>query len=64
MTICAEFQRTAAERPDAIALRTEGDRVAIRWREYGERVRRLAEGLAALGVRSGDSLALLLTNRP
>jgi long-subunit acyl-CoA synthetase (AMP-forming) len=64
MTICAEFQRTAAERPDAIALRTEGDRVAISWREYGERVRRLAEGLAALGLRSGDSLALLLTNRP
>ncbi len=36
---------------------------ASRWREYGERVRAIAEGLSSLGLRRGDTLALLLTNR-
>ena len=63
-TLCAAFQRTADARPDAVALRTEGDGVSITWREYARRVRRIAEGLHALGLRRGDTLALLLTNRP
>ena len=63
-TLCAAFQRTAAARPDAVALRTEGDGVSITWGEYARRVRRIAEGLHALGLRRGDTLALLLTNRP
>ena len=63
-TLCAAFQRTAAARPDAVALRTEADGVAITWGEYARRVRRIAEGLHALGLRRGDTLALLLANRP
>ncbi len=63
-TLCAAFQRTAAERPDEVALRGAGDPGGITWREYAERVRRLAEGLSSLGLRRGDTLALLLTNRP
>ncbi len=63
-TMCARFQATVAEKPDVVALRTRGDRVSISWRDYGERVRRLAAGLAGLGVRAGDSVAILLTNRP
>ena len=62
-TLCAAFQRTAAERPDEPALRTAGDPVGMTWREYADRVRRLAEGLTSLGLRRGDTLALLLTNR-
>jgi long-chain acyl-CoA synthetase len=62
-TLCAAFQRTAAERPDEPALRTAGDSAAMTWREYADRVRRLAEGLSSLGLRRGDTLALLLTNR-
>jgi long-chain acyl-CoA synthetase len=62
-TVCAAFQRTAAERPDELALRTAGDPAGITWREYADRVRRLAEGLSSLGLRRGDTLALLLTNR-
>jgi long-chain acyl-CoA synthetase len=62
-TLCAAFQRTAAERPGEPALRTAGDPAVITWREYADRVRELAEGLASLGLRRGDTLALLLTNR-
>ncbi len=53
-TTCARrFQRTVARDPDAVALRTPGDAVSLTWREYGERVRRIAAGLHALGVRRG-----------
>ena len=62
-TVCAAFQRTAAEHPDDVALRMPGDPEGITWREYGERVRAIAEGLSSLGLRRGDTLALLLTNR-
>ena len=39
-------------------------RSRLTWREYGERVRRIAGGLHALGVRRGDTVGLMLTNRP
>jgi long-chain acyl-CoA synthetase len=63
-TMCAAFQATVAARGDAVALRTRGDATRITWREYGERVRRYAGGLAGLGMRGGDPLAILLVNRP
>ena len=53
-----------ARDPDGVALRTPGDGVVITWREYDERVRRIAAGLHALGVRRGDTVGLMLTNRP
>ncbi len=62
-TLCAAFQRTAAERPDEIALADARHPAGVSWHEYGERVRRIAEGLHSLGLRRGDTLALLLTNR-
>ncbi len=63
-TLCEAFQITAAERPGDVALRTPGDGVSITWEEYAKRVRRIAAGLASLGVRRGDTLALMLVNRP
>lgn len=33
------------------------------WRDYSTRVRRVAAGLAALGVRRGDGVALMMANR-
>jgi long-chain acyl-CoA synthetase len=62
-TLSAAFQRTAAERADEVALRMPGDPTGITWREYAQRVRSLAGGLSSLGLRRGDTLALLLTNR-
>ena len=63
-TLCQAFQVTAEERPDQVALRTPGDGVAITYREYAERVRRIAGGLASLGVGRGETVALMLVNRP
>ena len=63
-TLCEAFQITAAERPDAVALRTPGGGVEISWAAYAERVRRIAGGLAALGIGHGDTVALMMTNRP
>ena len=63
-TVCAAFQATAAARGDEVALRTKGGAIEITWREYAEQVRRIAAGLHKLGLRRGDTIALMLTNRP
>ena len=63
-TVCELFQRTVADRGDRDALCTRGGEVTITWRDYGRRVRDLAAGLAALGLARGDTLALMLVNRP
>jgi long-subunit acyl-CoA synthetase (AMP-forming) len=63
-TLCEAFQRSASEMADEVALRTLGDATSITWREYAQRVRDLAAGLAGLGVKRGDTVALMLTNRP
>ncbi|HWC86550.1 MAG TPA: long-chain fatty acid--CoA ligase, partial [Solirubrobacteraceae bacterium] len=46
-TLCEAFQASAARCGDAPALRTPGDALLISWREYSDRVRALAAGLAA-----------------
>jgi long-subunit acyl-CoA synthetase (AMP-forming) len=63
-TVAAAFQTTAAAHPGAKALRTKDDEVSFSWGEYAERVRALAAGLAALGVGRGDTVGIMLTNRP
>jgi long-chain acyl-CoA synthetase len=63
-TLCAAFQATVAERPQEIALRTPDDAVRLTWAEAADEVQRLAGGLAGLGVGAGDTVALLLRNRP
>jgi long-chain acyl-CoA synthetase len=63
-TMVEAFQATAAELPDRSALRTRGDAETFTWGEYAERVRGVAAGLAALGVGRGDTVGLMLSNRP
>jgi long-subunit acyl-CoA synthetase (AMP-forming) len=63
-TMCEAFQVTSAVQPDAVALRTPDGAVSITWREYADRVRRIAAGLAGLGVKRGDTVGIMLTNRP
>jgi long-chain acyl-CoA synthetase len=63
-TMCEAFQKTAETHPDRPALRTKGDEFTCTWGEYAERVRGIAAGLASLGLGKGDTLALMLTNRP
>ncbi len=62
-TLCAAFQRTAAIDPDAIALRTPGGTQTMTWRQYAADVRRVAAGLAGIGVRRGDTVSLMMANR-
>jgi len=63
-TVCEAFQMTVADNPDRPAVRTKDDSFAITWSEYGERVRAVAGGLAGLGVGAGDTVGIMLTNRP
>jgi len=63
-TMCEAFQATAARYPREVALRTPGGAVTITWDAYVGRIRRIAAGLAGLGVSRGDAVALMMTNRP
>src|SRR5215470_5150990 len=63
-SLCEAFQATARERPDDVALRTRGGERELTWREYADQVRALAAGFDAIGVKAGDTLGLMLSNRP
>ncbi len=63
-TMCEAFQETVAARGEHVALRTLGGGVEIAWSEYADRVRRIAAGLHELGLRRGETLALMLLTRP
>ena len=63
-TIAEAFRITAAERAGEVAIRTKEDAFTITWGELRDRVDALAAGLYELGLRRGDTLALLIGNRP
>ncbi len=63
-TACEALQQTAAAHPDRVAIRTKDDEFSCTWAEYAERVQAVAAGLAALGVGKGDTVALMMVNRP
>jgi fatty-acyl-CoA synthase len=54
--------RHAFATPDSVAIRFNGD--SITWAQLDDRLHRLAAGLGARGVRKGDRVAILMTNRP
>ncbi len=62
--MCEAFQITAADNADRPAIRTKDDAYTCTWGEYAEKVESLARGLSALGVGPGDTVGLMLTNRP
>src|SRR5437667_1547325 len=63
-TIAEAFRITSAERANEVAIRTKGDEFTITWGQLRDRVDALAAGLAGLGLKRGDTIALLLSNRP
>ena len=63
-TMTEALRRTAANNPDVVAVRTPDDTVSLTWSELLERVDALAGGLAKLGVGRGDTVAIMLGNRP
>lgn len=59
--VCDRFG--AEERP-ALMYKDDGRYVGIPYREVKERVELFANGLASLGVRKGDRVAIISENRP
>jgi long-chain acyl-CoA synthetase len=63
-TIAEALRLTAEDHPDRVAMRTADDAVSLTWSELRDRAGAFAGGLARLGVRRGDTVALMLANRP
>ena len=63
-TLAEAFQVTASANPERPALRTKGDEFSISWGDYAAKVERVARGLAGLGLGPGQTIGLMLTNRP
>jgi long-subunit acyl-CoA synthetase (AMP-forming) len=63
-TLTEALRRTAANHPDVVAIRTADDGVSLTWSALLGRVDALAGGLAKLGVAGGDTVAIMLGNRP
>ncbi len=61
--LCEAFARTVARGGDAPALRSSDGATTLSWRQFDERMRAAAGGLAALGVGRGGTVAMVLTNR-
>jgi len=63
-TMAEALRRTAHDHADSIAVRSADDSVVLTWSQLRDRVDALAGGLAQLGVGHGDTVALMLSNRP
>jgi long-subunit acyl-CoA synthetase (AMP-forming) len=63
-TLTEALRRTAASHPDIVAVRMPDDSVSLTWSELLARVDAVAGGLAQLGVGRGDTVAIMLSNRP
>ncbi len=58
----SHIARHAHEKPGAVYLRFEG--TSITWAQIHERVTRVAAALWQRGIRAGDRVAIMMTNRP
>ena len=63
-TVTEALRRTAANNPDIVAVRTPDDSLSLTWSALLGRVDAVAGGLAKLGVGRGDTVAIMLGNRP
>jgi long-chain acyl-CoA synthetase len=63
-TLTEALRRTAASHPDIVAVRTPDDGVSLTWADLLQRVDAVAGGLAKLGIGRGDTVAIMLSNRP
>jgi len=63
-TMAEAFRLTVEAHPDGVAIRTKGDETTLTWTQLRDRVDALAAGLYGLGLRAGDTVAIMLTNRP
>lgn len=65
LTMCEAFQAIAQAQPhEALALRTLDGSTSLTWADLQQRARAIVGGLHARGIRRGDTLAMMLVNRP
>ena len=62
--LAAAFLATADQIADSVAIRTGDDSVSWTWAEVGARARANAGAFTKIGVERGDTVALMLDNRP
>jgi long-chain acyl-CoA synthetase len=58
------FRRTVERFGDAVAYRTLDDSTRLTWSQVAEKVEQWAGSLASVGVRRGDTVAMMMVNRP
>ncbi|AWT54068.1 AMP-binding protein [Mycolicibacterium smegmatis MKD8] len=63
-TIVEIFASRVRQLGDAVAIRDERLETAFTWREYGTAALRAAAKLRATGLQRGETVGLMLTNRP
>ncbi len=63
-TMVEAFEISSAAHSGEVAIRTKGDAQTLTWAQWRTRTRDIAGGLHRLGLRRGETLALLLGNRP
>ena len=63
-TMAEALRRTARDNGETVAVRTADDSLVLTWAQLRDRVDALAGGLAQLGVGRGDTVAIMLGNRP
>jgi long-subunit acyl-CoA synthetase (AMP-forming) len=63
-TMLEVFSEGLRRWPEQTLVRTKDDEVSWTWREAAARIGRLAGGLRGLGIQRGDTVGLLMDNRP
>jgi long-chain acyl-CoA synthetase len=63
-SLCEAFQITAQARGDAVAVRSADGAAELTYAQLGGEVERVARGLHRIGVRRGDTVGLMMLNRP
>jgi len=65
-TLLTYFQKHIKEHPNRVALRQKDFGIwhDVTWEQYGEKVRQVAMGLIALGLKKGECVSVISEDRP
>ncbi|MFM9023115.1 MAG: AMP-dependent synthetase/ligase [Solirubrobacterales bacterium] len=63
-TVAEAVRTTAAGHPDEVWVKTRDGSVSYTWSEGVEQIDRIAGGMRKLGVGRGDTVGIMLVNRP
>jgi long-chain acyl-CoA synthetase len=63
-SLAEAFRIQSEARADQVAIRTKDDATTITWTQWRDRAAAVSGGLSKLGVGRGDTVAIMLINRP